>query len=203
MRWPRSRPAPGGIRSAHWTYASGCRRSSAGTTPRAAPPTRSQRCATGHAPGAASRAWRRASSTPWCSSIANTRAGPRNCTWTICASRSRTAGWACRPTRPCAATSRPRGCSARPHPSARARARCSRATGSSTARCAASSSIMSRRCGTWTSTTARVACSPARAPGRSPSCWASWTTARAWSATCSGTWTRARRAWSMVCPRPS
>ncbi len=31
---------------------------------------------------------------------------------------------------------------------------------------------------------------------RSPSCWASWTTARAWSATCSGTWTE--RAQSLV-----
>jgi hypothetical protein len=202
MRWPRSPPAPGAIPSAARTYASGCRRSSAGTTPRAAPPTRSRRCATGHAPEAASRA---------------------------CAGRHRRPGAAV-PRTPGLDRATARGQSARAlagsgltvpsyptvrrylkaqgmfrqaAPSARARARCSRATGSSTARCAASSSIMSRRCGTWTSTTARAACSPARAPGRSPSCWASWTIARAWSATCSGTWTRARRAWSMVCPRPS
>jgi hypothetical protein len=39
-------------------------------------------------PEAASRVFRRASSTPWCSSTASTRAGPRNCTWTICAQHS-------------------------------------------------------------------------------------------------------------------
>jgi hypothetical protein len=44
--------------------------------------------AIGHAPEAASRVFRRASSTPWCSSTASTRAGPRNCTWTICAQHS-------------------------------------------------------------------------------------------------------------------
>ena len=103
----------------------------------------------------------------------------------------------------CGAICGPRACIARPAPSEPPRAPSRRAIGWSNWRCAASRSSTSQRCGTWTSTTARARCSPAPAPGSSRCCWASSTTARAWCATCSGTWTRARRAWCTGCRRRS